>query len=83
MHAVGALLLHALRDMTVDVERKGSRCVTNIMLDSFDIVAILQGQHSIGVPLWYIKDKTGKTLKIKVLRLSGGFSSFSKPRKQV
>ena len=34
--------------------------MTNVMLDGFYVITVLQGKHSVGVPLWYIKDKPGK-----------------------
>lgn len=49
LHAVGAFFLHPLRDMSVDVKRKRCSGVTNVLLNGLEVIAVLQGQQSMGV----------------------------------
>ena len=35
--------------MSVDIQREGRRRVAQVALDRFDIVAVLQGQHGVGM----------------------------------
>lgn len=56
LHAVGAVLLHLLGNVAVDVQRERRRRVADVRLYGLDIVAILQGNDSIGVPLRYTHD---------------------------
>lgn len=46
----GALLAHLLADVTVDVQRKGRRGVTEVFLEGFDIHTAFQTDHRVGVP---------------------------------
>ena len=50
LHPVGALLLHLVGDMAVDVQCKGRRGVPQVVLHGLDVVADLQGRHRIGMP---------------------------------
>lgn len=50
LHAVGALLLHLVGDVAVDVQREGRRGVAKVGLHGLDVVADLQGGHRVGVP---------------------------------
>ena len=42
LHAASTFFLHPLRDMPVDVKRKGCSRMANMLLNSFDIIAILK-----------------------------------------
>ena len=50
LHPVGALLLHLVGDVAVDVQREGRRGVAQVALHGLDVVADLQGGHRVGVP---------------------------------
>ena len=50
LHTVGALLLHLIRHVSVDVQRERCRGVAEIALYGFDIVSGLQCCYSVGVP---------------------------------
>ena len=50
LHAGGAVFFHFLRHMAVNVKRKGRCGVSEIALNSFHVVAVLEGQHSVSVP---------------------------------
>ena len=50
LHPVGALLLHLVRNVSVDVQREGRRGVAQVGLHGLDVVADLQGGHCVGVP---------------------------------
>ena len=50
LHAVGALLLHLVGDMAVDVQGKGRRGVAQVALHGLDVVSDLQGGHRVGMP---------------------------------
>ena len=60
LHAVGTVLFHLLGDMSVGVQCEGYGSVPQVLRNGFDVIAVLQGQSGIGMPLWYIKDKPGK-----------------------
>ncbi len=49
-HAVSAILLHLVSDVSIDVQREGCRGVTEVALHGFDVVAVLQGDHRVSVP---------------------------------
>ena len=40
LHAVSTFFLHPLRDMPVDVKRKGCSRMANMLLNSFDIFSL-------------------------------------------
>ena len=45
LHTSGALFLHAFGDVAVHVQRESRRCVAEISLHRFHIVAVLQREH--------------------------------------
>ena len=49
LHSVGALLLHLVGDVTVDVQREGRSGVAQVGLHGLDVVADLQGGHRVGM----------------------------------
>ena len=49
-HTVGAILLHLVRDVSVDVQREGCSGVAEVSLHGFDIVSRLQRRYSVGMP---------------------------------
>ena len=81
LHAVGAVLLHLLGNVPIDVKREGCCCMSDVGLHGLDIIAILERNHRIGVPLRYNYDKPEKPRRIKGFEVfSLVFSSFSKPK---
>ena len=48
-HAVSAILLHLVSDVSIDVQREGCRGVAQVALHSFDIVSCLQCRYSVGM----------------------------------
>ena len=50
LHPVGAVLLHLLGNVPVNVERKRRRSVADVGLYRLDVVAILEREHGEGVP---------------------------------
>ena len=80
-HTGRAILFHALRHMTINIQGKSRRGVSQVTLDSFHIVPILEGEDGESVPLRYNYDKPEKPRRIKGFEVfSLVFSSFSKPK---
>ncbi len=50
LHPGGALLPHLLGDMPIDIQSKRGGGVAEIVLNGFQIVPILEGQHRKSVP---------------------------------
>ena len=50
LHSVRTVLLHLVRDMTIDVQRKGGGGVAQIALHGFDIVPGPDRGHGVAVP---------------------------------
>lgn len=50
LHTVSAVLLHLLGNMAVDVKCESGCCMSDVGLYGFDIIAILERNHRIGVP---------------------------------
>lgn len=50
LHPLGAGLFHMLEHMPIDIQRKCRRSVAQVSLHHFHIVAVLEGQHCIGMP---------------------------------
>ena len=50
LHSICAFLPHLSGHMAVYVQRKRRRCVAEILLNGFDIVASLDGRDGIGMP---------------------------------
>ena len=50
LHPGGALLLHLVSYMTVDIQSEGCRGMSEIALDCLDIITGPQGRHGIGMP---------------------------------
>ena len=59
LHSGGAVLLHGLRDVPINVQGKGGGSVAQVPLDGLDIVPGPDGVHGEGMPLWHNKDKSG------------------------
>ena len=59
LHPLGAGLFHMLEHIPIDIQRKCRRSVAQVSLHRFHIVAVLEGQHCIGMPLWHNKDNSG------------------------
>ena len=66
LHSSGTFVLHPLRYMTIDIQGKGGGGVAQVVLYGFDVIAVLDGQHSVCVPLRYNKDKSGNPLFARV-----------------
>ena len=49
LHTAGALLLHLLRDMTVNVQCKSGGVVAQVFLYRFGVIPILQGEGGVGM----------------------------------
>ncbi len=49
LHPGGAVLLHLLRDMPVNVQGKGDGGVSRLVLHRLDGIAVLEGEHGEGV----------------------------------
>ena len=49
LHAICAVLFHAIGDMTIHIQRKRSRKVTEIFLHGFHVVPVLDGCHSVSM----------------------------------
>ena len=50
LHAVSAVTLHFLRHMAVGVKCECNGRMAQVFGDGFDIVTVLEGQRSVGVP---------------------------------
>ena len=48
-HALGAVPLHLLRDVSVNIQRERSGCVSKIFLHSFNVVAAFDASNRVGV----------------------------------
>ncbi len=58
LHPGGAGLFHLIRDMTVDIQRKGGGGVAQVALHRLDVVPGPDGGHGVGMPLWHNRDKS-------------------------
>lgn len=61
LHPVGAIPLHLVRDVAVDIQGKGRGSVAKVPLDGLHVVTGLERGHREGMPLRYIYDNTGKS----------------------
>ena len=60
LHSGSALLLHFVRNMAVNVQRKCGCCVSQRFLYGLNIVTALDCRHRVRVPLRYNFDKPEK-----------------------
>ena len=58
LHSIGAVPLHLVSHMAVNIRRERRCGVTEIALDCLDIVPASYRGHGIRMPLWHNKDKS-------------------------
>ena len=47
LHSSGTFVLHPLRYMAIDIQGKGGGGVAQVVLYGLDVIAVLDGQHSV------------------------------------
>ena len=81
LHAASTFFLHLRGDVTINIQGKSCRSMTNVMLDGFYVITVLQGKHSVGVPLRYNYDKPEKPRISRVFGYQARFFILFHPEK--
>ena len=64
-HPGRAGLLHLLRNVTIDIQRKGRSMVAQVLLYRLDVVSTLDSSNGVAVPIRYNCDNTEKPSKLE------------------